>query len=56
MQIPKEIEKILRKVQKPARYIGGEYNSAVKDPSKVSIRMAFCRNVAFRPAALIRGF
>lgn len=42
MQIPKEIEKILRKVQKPARYIGGEYNSAVKDPSKVSIRMAFC--------------
>ena len=42
MQIPREIEKILRKVQKPARYIGGEYNSAIKDPSQVSIRMAFC--------------
>lgn len=33
---------ILYKVEKPARYIGGELNSVIKDPSKVDIRFAFC--------------
>ena len=35
-------DEILLKVEKPARYIGGEVNAVVKDPSKVSIRFAMC--------------
>jgi radical SAM family uncharacterized protein/radical SAM-linked protein len=35
-----DLERILPRVQKPARYIGGEWNSVVKDPSRVAIRMA----------------
>ncbi len=38
----KEVEKILQYVQKPARYIGGELNSIVKDKEKVDLRYAFC--------------
>lgn len=33
---------ILCKVEKPARYIGGEYNSYKKDKNSVDIRYAFC--------------
>ena len=33
---------ILYKVEKPARYIGGELNSVYKDKEKVDIRFAFC--------------
>ena len=33
---------ILFKVEKPARYIGGELNSCIKDKEKVDIRYAFC--------------
>lgn len=33
---------ILYKVEKPARYIGGEYNSFFKDKNNVDIRYAFC--------------
>lgn len=33
---------ILYKVEKPARYIGGELNSCEKDKDKVDIRFAFC--------------
>ena len=33
---------ILHRVEKPARYTGGEYNSCIKDKSKVDIRFAFC--------------
>lgn len=40
--IRKEVEKILQYVQKPARYVGGELNSVIKDPDKVDIRYAFC--------------
>ncbi len=40
--IKKEVEKILGYVQKPARYVGGELNSVVKDKSSVDIRYAFC--------------
>jgi radical SAM family uncharacterized protein len=40
--IKKEVEKILQYVQKPARYVGGELNSVVKDASKVDLRYAFC--------------
>ena len=37
-----KIEKVLLKVQKPSRYIGGEHGSVVKDKSKVDVRFAFC--------------
>lgn len=36
------LERILPRVQKPARYTGGEYNQIIKDKSKVDIRLAFC--------------
>lgn len=41
MIIDKELDKLLKKVEKPARYIGGEVNSVRKDPEKVSVRMGF---------------
>lgn len=41
MNIDKNLEQILKRVEKPARYIGGEVNSIKKDPSKVSVRMGF---------------
>ena len=34
--------KILPKVQKPARYTGGEYNQIFKDKTNVDLRLAFC--------------
>ena len=34
------IERILPRVQKPTRYIGGEWNSVVKDPTQVDVRIA----------------
>lgn len=36
------IQRLLLKVQKPARYIGGEVGSVIKDKSKVDVRFAFC--------------
>ncbi|MBQ7038735.1 MAG: TIGR03960 family B12-binding radical SAM protein [Clostridia bacterium] len=36
------LEQLFDKVQKPARYTGGELNSVVKDKSKVNVRFAFC--------------
>lgn len=33
---------ILLKIEKPARYIGGEVNSVVKDKAEVDTRIAFC--------------
>ncbi|MCL2815765.1 MAG: TIGR03960 family B12-binding radical SAM protein [Oscillospiraceae bacterium] len=39
--IKKEYEKLLAKVQKPARYTGGEYNEVIKDKSKIDVRFAF---------------
>lgn len=36
------INRILPRVQKPARYTGGEYNEIIKDKDKVEIRLAFC--------------
>ncbi len=38
----KEIEKLLKNVQKPARYTGGELNSVVKNKEDVKLRYAFC--------------
>ena len=38
----KKLERILPRVQKPARYVGGEYNAVVKDKAAVDTRIAFC--------------
>ena len=37
----REIEKIISRVQKPARYTGGELNEVIKDKAKVDLRYAF---------------
>ncbi|MBE7049001.1 MAG: TIGR03960 family B12-binding radical SAM protein [Ruminococcaceae bacterium] len=37
-----ELDKILKEVQKPARYVGTEYNSIHKDLAEIYIRFAFC--------------
>lgn len=37
-----KLKRILPRVQKPARYTGGEYGQIIKDPSQVDIRLAFC--------------
>ena len=34
--------KILQRVTKPVRYVGGEYGSIIKNPDEVDIRYAFC--------------
>lgn len=39
MAIP---EKILKKVEKPARYTGGEWGQTIKDKKDIDIRFAFC--------------
>ena len=36
------LHRILPQVQKPARYVGGEYNQIVKDKKNVDVRVAFC--------------
>ena len=38
----KKLERILPRVQKPARYTGGEFGQIIKDKEKMSLRMAFC--------------
>ena len=38
----KRLERILPRVQKPARYTGGEYNQIIKNKAAVDIRLAFC--------------
>ncbi|MBQ8879845.1 MAG: TIGR03960 family B12-binding radical SAM protein [Clostridia bacterium] len=38
----KNISSVLKSVQKPGRYIGGEYNSVIKSKEAVKCRFAFC--------------
>ena len=40
--VSKEVERLLLKVQKPGRYVGGELNEEIKDKRKVDVRFAFC--------------
>ncbi len=40
--VSKEVEKLLLKVQKPGRYVGGELNEVIKDKKDVDVRFAFC--------------
>ena len=37
-----KLERILLRVQKPARYTGGEYNEVIKEKSEVDVRFAMC--------------
>ena len=37
-----KLKRILPKVQKPARYTGGEFNQIIKDKNQIDIRLAFC--------------
>ncbi len=39
-QIERTLDRVLLNVEKPGRYVGGEYNSVVKDWSAVSLRAA----------------
>ena len=41
LNLSDRIEKLLPQVQKPARYMGGEFNSVTKDPDAVKVRYAF---------------
>lgn len=41
MSIDTQLEKMLRKVEKPARYTGGEVNSVKKDPEQINVRFGF---------------
>ncbi len=38
----RKLDKILPKVQKPGRYVGGELNSVIKNKDEVDVRFAFC--------------
>ncbi len=40
--INSKLERILQRVQKPGRYVGGELNSVVKEKTDVDVRFAFC--------------
>ena len=40
--IDEKLERILLRVQKPARYTGGEYNEIIKDKAAVDVRFAMC--------------
>lgn len=41
MELTEQLDKLLQKAEKPARYIGGELNSVNKDKDKVSTRFGF---------------
>ena len=38
----KNISSVLKSVSKPGRYIGGEFNSIIKDKNQTKVRFAFC--------------
>lgn len=42
MELSPKLDRILPKVQKPGRYVGGELNSVVKNKEEVDVRFAFC--------------
>ena len=35
-------ERILKRVEKPGRYSGGEFGQVIKDKNSVKLRFAFC--------------
>lgn len=42
VEMMNRLDEFLPNIQKPARYIGGEVGSVLKDKSKVDVRFAFC--------------
>ena len=48
-----KLERILPTVQKPARYVGGEYGQTMKDKRSVELRVAFCFPDTYEMACLI---
>lgn len=42
MRKPALNDEILLKIEKPARYIGNEVNSVMKDKNEVDVRFAMC--------------
>ncbi len=42
LEMMKKLDEFLPEIQKPARYIGGETGSVMKDKSEVDVRFAFC--------------
>ena len=40
--VSKKVEKLLLKVQKPGRYVGGELNEVIKNKHDTQVRFAFC--------------
>jgi radical SAM family uncharacterized protein len=42
MDYKKILDSILPMVEKPARYVGGEWNQVKKDPNKINARIALC--------------
>ena len=41
MNLSDRIESLMLNIQKPVRYMGGEYGAVMKDPEKVEVRYAF---------------
>lgn len=41
MSLSDRIEELMARVQKPVRYMGGEYNAVMKNPDEVEVRYAF---------------
>ena len=41
MKLQYKLDQLLKRVEKPGRYIGGEINSARKDPNSVDANFAF---------------
>ena len=37
-----QLERLLKNVQRPGRYVGGEFNQVIKDKAGVDVRVAFC--------------
>ena len=37
-----QFHRLLMRVQKPARYVGGEYNQIIKNKNDADVRAAFC--------------
>ena len=50
MNLFEKIEPLLLRVQKPARYIGGEPGSIMKDKSQIKARFAFAFPTAMTSA------
>ena len=42
MKFNEKLSSVLKSVQKPGRYTGGEYNQIIKNPDSVKCRFAFC--------------